>query len=82
MNVDICFVAQQLHKVSSEHEAFDLLEGLDARTLRLVAKAYGPDVVLRPKAGRDELVKRLILITVSVRLWAIEYGRARRSQQA
>ena len=82
MNVDVCFVAQQLHKVGTVREALDLLEPLDARTLRLVGAAYDPHLRLRAKAGKDELVKRLINLTVVLRIWAIEYGRLRRESQA
>lgn len=82
--VEIYEVAQRLHVVASEAEARELLATLDARTLRLVGRAYeslmaqaydNQRVVLRAKAGKDELVKRLIHVTVGMRLWVAAYKR-------
>lgn len=71
--INIDQVADRLRKVATSAEAYELLCLLPAKTLRLVGAAYDPHMILRRKAGQEELVKGLIHRTVGMRMWIMEY---------
>lgn len=73
IEINIAEVVAQLRVVATMAQAYQLLCTLPAATLRQVATAYDPYMVLRRKAGQEELVKALIHRTVGMRLWIMEY---------